>query len=514
MNLHFEWKHRRRLLRCLVSRAISSCQAPPRTYCPPAMPFRDDNLVCIELGSYETRSTFGLAESLGPPKTRTRTRVGKRKGSDAYICGDDLSSTLANGDGTIDVIYPLVVGYITDWEALTAFLKNLIYTLTKEEPGSKESDIPVVLIVPPQWSTLDRERITKLAMEEFLRPAFMIIDTAAASLYACNSMTGLVIDVGYEKTDITSIIDSTWVPSSSITVPLGGRHLTDSFVSFLRSDRPLDQATQTPIESHEVDYELAETIKLSQICEVQVETKTPNVMAFQADAPQTGESEEGVLDIAAVVASGKTREYLAQVQAEKAGLNGTAQQTVPNAQLTHNTLTIGARTLVVGRDRFKLGDVLLEETALTDAIWNSIMSSAIDPSRRHELWENIVIVGGGAKVKGFRDRLMQALQARYGSVLTQASTNPYDPALYGIYPTTIRAIKIPIHFPEWNSKDSDNGQTGVSEEATFLGGCIIAHIAFASSETGSARLYITKADYNDRGAALVTSGQEVLGKDA
>lgn len=464
------------------------------------MPFRDDSLLCIELGSYETRTIFGVAESLGPPKIRTRTRVGKRKDSEDYVCGEELEPIVSKQDSGIDIIYPLVSGCIVDLSALTAFLQNLIQTLTNEVliPETKTSDIPVVIIAPPQWSASDKDNVTKVFMEQFLRPAFMIIDSAAASLYACNSMTGLVIDVGHEKTDITSIIDSLPITNARISVPLGGRHLTEHLLAMLQNDRPLDQGTQLPLEPHQIDLDLAEAIKRSQICETQIDSKTTNVMAFQADpASLPNESDEGVLDIAAVVASGQTREYLAKVQAQKSGANGTTPELVPNNQLTHNTVTIGTQTLVVGQDRFKVADKLLEDTQLTDAIWNSIMNHAIEPARRHELWENIVIVGGGSKIKGFRERLIQVLQTRFASVMTQASSDPYSPALYSSYPVTIRAIKIPVHFPEWNSKELEDGK-GVNEDATFLGGCIIAHIAFASSESGSTRLYITKADYEEQ----------------
>lgn len=464
------------------------------------MPYRDDNLICIELGSYETRSIFGLAESLGPAANRTRTRVGKRKDTDLYICGDDLTSILANEAEQIDIYNPVVCGHVSNWEALAAFFEHLLFVLAKEEPGTKDSEFPVILIVPPQWSLMDKDRATKMFIEQLSRPAFMIVETAAASLYACNAMTGLVVDVGHEKTDVTSIVDSVSTPSSCITVPIGGRHLSESFRTMLLDDRPLDQTSQLAIEAEQITVDLAEAIKRSEISEIRLDSKSASNMAFQADPVQGSESADGVLDIAAVVASGKTREYLARVQAEKDGVNGGAQDVVPNAQLTHNTVNVDGRILVVGRDRFRIGDMLLEGTELSDAIYNAIMNPTIDPARRRELWENIVVVGGGSRVKGFREKLIQTLQSRYGSVLVQATNDLYAPTLFSTYPTTIRAIKIPVHFPEWTGKDVEvGGQKGDNEEATFLGGCIVAHIAFASSETGSARLYVTKADYDERG---------------
>lgn len=467
------------------------------------MPYRDDSLVCIEIGSYETRAIFGLAESLTPPKLRLQTQVGKRSDSEDYFCGEELQALLDTPTETsaIEVIRPIVQGEIRDWPALTAFFKHVLQVLGTGLMGTQVSEHPVILVAPPQWSNQDREKITQLFLRNFLRPAFMIIDMAFASLYACNAVTGTVIDVGYEHTNISTIVDSITNPSNHRTVPVGGRTMTHSLLDMFRKNPPLEQNSQAVVEPSTIDFELAESIKCSNICEILAGTLGSNTMAFQTDEPQRQE-EDGVLDIAAVVASGKTREYLARIQAGKDG-DGAAPVEVPNAQLTHNNITIKEQTLVIGNDRFKVADILLEEGHLLDAVYDAIANATIEPVRRRELWENIVVVGGGARIKGFREKLIQNLQLRFASKLTQATTDPYSPALYNAYPVTIRSIKIPIHFPEWNGKTENEGTKGINEEATFLGGCIIGHIAFSSSETsGSARLYSTMADYSEAGPVV------------
>lgn len=467
------------------------------------MPYRDESLICIEIGSFETRAIFGLSESLTPPKFRTRTHVAMRPDSEEWICGNDLSAALAAGE-SLQVMEPLVNGHIKDWSALTAFFKYVIFSLNGEVAGSRVAEYPVILMAPPQWSPQDREKITQLFLRNFLRPAFMIADMAFASLYACNAVTGIVVDVGYQQTNVTTIIDSRTPPSGHRSVPCGGFHMTESLLAMLRRNPPLEQQNQTPMSVDDLDFALAESIKCSTICEILPGEFGSNEMAFQTEEP-VGEAEEGVLDIAAVVASGKTREYLARIQAGKDGNAGAQQDVVPNAQLTHNTTVVKDKTIVVGSDRFKVADVLLEDGILLDAVYDSIANATIEPSRRHELWENIVLVGGGARVKGFRDKMLQNLQLRYASKLTQASADPYAPPLYNAYPTTIRIIKIPIHFPEWNGKSEDEVKKGINEEATFLGGCIVAHIAFSSSETGPARLYSTMADYSESGPVVGVS---------
>ncbi|CCG81300.1 SWI/SNF and RSC complex subunit Arp95 / FY16936)) [Taphrina deformans PYCC 5710] len=466
------------------------------------MPYRDETLVCVEIGSYETRAIFGLAESLTPPKLRLKTQVGKRLDSEEYLCGEGLQAALdSEPQPSIEVIRPIVHGHIQDWSALTAFFTHVLQVLGTGLAGTQVSEHPVILVVPPQWSNQDREKVTQLFLRNFLRPAFMIVDMPFASLYACNAVTGTVIDVGYEDTNVTTIIDSVVNPSGHRSISLGGKSMTLHLLEMLQKHPPLEQNSQVALEANTIGFDLAEAIKCSSICEILPDTLGSNTMAFQTGEPAK-EEEEGVLDIAAVVASGKTREYLARIQAGKDG-NGSVQEEVPNAQLTHNNVKIKDQTLVIGNDRFKVADVLLEDGPLLDAIHDAIANATIEPIRRRELWENIVVVGGGARIKGFREKLILNLQLRFASKLTQASADPYAPALYNAYPVTIRSIKIPIHFPEWNGKSEDEVKKGINEEATFLGGCIIAHIAFSSSETsGSARLYSTMADYSEAGPVV------------
>lgn len=466
------------------------------------MPYRDESLVCIELGSYETRAVFGLAESLTPPKYKIRTQIAQVDGTEEYAFGDEVEAAQAEGK-ILKIIDPIVRGEIVDWAAFTAFVTRVLNSFDPGVPGFTPSDRPVILVVPPRWAKQDREKVTQLFLRNLMRPAFMIVDSAFASLYACNAVTGLVIDVGHEQTNVTSIVDSILSPSSHRVIDVGGKHMTESLLAMLQRNPPLDQSTQMQLAPDEITFDLAESVKRSDVCEILPDAFGSGTMAFQTTEPEE-KGEDGVLDIAAVLASGKTKEYLAKMQANREG-TGAAQQVVPNAQLTHNTATIGDKTVVIGSDRFKAADVLVESDALLDAVFNAIVITGVEPGRRHELWENIVIVGNGARVKGFREKLIQNLQLRYASQLAQAPNEQYPHALYPIYPTTIRSLKIPVHFPEWNGKTEDDKPKGTNEEATFLGGCIMAHIAFSSSETSeAARLYSIMADYSEAGPVEVS----------
>lgn len=292
--------------------------------------------------------------------------------------------------------------------------------------------------------------------------------------------------------------------------------MTDHLLSLIKASPPLDQSTQQALSADELNEELAEEIKCSEICEV----LTANAQqAAAATASKTTGDDDGVLDIAAVVASGKTREYLARAQAEKQRDGGKKQQVIPNAQLSHNTLQLqSGRTIVVDGARFKAAEKVLDSDALAEAIWTTINHPSIEQLRRHELWENIVIVGLGARITGFRDALLLRLQERFASIgqLGNVPAAIYDPygqvqaPPQGAYPTTIRAIKIPVHFPEWNIREADiatgnASSKGLPEEATFLGAQIIAHIAFSdtSHSSISSRNYLDRTMYSELGPTAI-----------
>ncbi|BFZ56386.1 Actin-like protein arp9 [Savitreella phatthalungensis] len=492
------------------------------------MPLRDEQAVVIEVGSHSHKAVKGLSEPLGPATLRIESRVAFRAADNTYICGKrDIEAAKADDVGELTFVEPIVAGEVVDWTALTALWSHILYELTGEEPGEGMSSAAILLLVPAQWSDELREKSARIFFELFKVTAFMTAQTTLAALYACNALSGIVIDVGQDKTDIVAILET--LPQAHVTLPVGGRQFTEELLKRW-AERPPVSAHGQPVEC---SFELAEQIKRSDICEIPIDsssTKGVNRIAaldFQtgSDTPLDG-NDEGVLDIAAVISKGNTKEYLEQLATEKAAGAAKQKQEVPNAQLERNSFVDeNGTTIMVGPERLTIGTEFIGG-ALADAIYDTITSGGIDLVKRRELWENVVIVGGGAKIKGFREAVVATLQLRFASGVTQ----PVDPLspFVGIspYPAVIRPIKIPLHFGEWQhgrtasgapasnattgaTADSKAGsssaeQHGVFEEAAFLGGQIIARVAFGDTHAApSARHYVARQDYVESGPAAV-----------
>ena len=476
------------------------------------MPFRDELVIVIEVGSYEHRALQGLAESLGPPRLRVSSTVIYDSTADEYYCGEDAHDVAQNETRTLQSIDTIVGGEVRDWAALIALWSHILYSLaggSQEEPGDRLSHHPVLLVVPEQWSRADRERATRIFFELFKVSAFMTLHASMAALFACNAVTGTVIDVGHDKTDIVAILES--VPTSAVTLPFGGRQLTQELLECWQSSPPRLAGTLEPVDvGLASNFDVAEAVKRSHVAEMIPDkaTSRDGMLDFQtaADGPQ---EDEGVLDIAAVVTKGNTKEYLSKLAAEKAQRAVQGQAEVPNAERETNTIKLaeGGPEIVVGPERLTLGTQFVAGP-LSDAIYDCIDASVIDLARRRELWENVVLVGNGAKLRGFRDALQAALTARFSALYAQPAVEP-GAYFYNVaaYPTMIRLLKIPLHFSEWQSREGArqaSADKGTLEEATFLGGQVTARVAFGDSHMSQAqRHYISRTEYSEQGPAAI-----------
>ncbi|KAL7750484.1 hypothetical protein RI367_004258 [Sorochytrium milnesiophthora] len=91
----------------------------------------------------------------------------------------------------------------------------------------------VLLLCPMAWSKLDYEQITKFFFEHLGVPALSIMPTPIACLLGCNVNSGLVVDIGYETTEITPVLETNIVQALAVTLPVG---VKDVFAMFRELD--------------------------------------------------------------------------------------------------------------------------------------------------------------------------------------------------------------------------------------------------------------------------------------
>ncbi|KAL8900059.1 MAG: hypothetical protein Q9192_001271 [Flavoplaca navasiana] len=520
-------------------------------------PFKDEHILVIAPGSQTTLAQLGLPESFTPAQLRVSTRMfpAEKKGEweplkvrerkitkqkkdvapepkdgDTAMGGTDGQTndadTTTGEEGTYfeedptteeGAIYPIREGRVVDWSCLFALMTHIYNTL------SPPFHTPILIITQPAWTAQDHETLTQFFFEKFKTPAFCLMDSALAVCYAYGASTATVVDIGYEKCDITAVNDFL-INDAGRGIALtgcGGESMTQRLLELLSSKG--------------FTRDMCEQLKRSGICEIlppgtampgEAETEEANINPAAAasaganavglkgrgsvgdaaaalrvganvgeggDDAQDGEGEdnEGVLDVATIVASGKTSEFLARKEKEKAekaekaaakkaaqeAANAPKQAKLPNSKrmtatfqfterrpleeinqngkrplqngnqnsveeskhakgiephassqtgapepvLTSHTQTNGhqnggataliRRDVEVGVERFQAATGgMLDQVA--DAVHRCI-HSVPEVGKRGELWDNLIIVGNGSRVRGCKEALVAKLNSKY-----------------------------------------------------------------------------------------------------
>lgn len=425
--------------------------------------FRDHQILVVSPGSQTTQAQMGLAESLGPALLTAQTKV--------YRDGSKFATT-----GPEDqVVYPLKNGAIVDEAAFHFFLK-CIYKSASRSDGALPPALFLVSSIA--WNRRQLERLTRYLFEEVGVPALSVCLGGVTNAYAYATANALVIDVGFEKTEISAVVDSDVSLYASRIAPLGGNSVNTRLASLL------PHLTETQIED----------LKLSGIVEV---LHADNTLAERVMAEITGkpEEEEGVVDVAAIVSSGRTREILEQREQESKDQKNSKRA---NVDLEENSFIDRDGTEhTVGRQRFDIGSDLVE--SIVDHV--ALLHADLKPRAQQHVWEHVIITGRGSGVPGFKVNLLARLEEDFmvtrpplvpDPISTELTTigrqTPTDADTPTQMPTVIRLAKMADHFPEWKNEGWDS--------VGFLGAQIGAKQTFTS---GFENLFISRQDYNEVG---------------
>ncbi|KAL4904173.1 hypothetical protein BDW74DRAFT_155214 [Aspergillus multicolor] len=499
-----------------------------------------------------------------PEATENAGEEGKEGGENGQTVEEIFyEEDIASEEGAI---WPMQKGRIVDWQCFFALLTHVYNTL------SPPFHTPIMLVAEPVWSLRDREAITQFVFEKFKTPAFCIMDSAAAVCYGYGTQTATVIDVGKDKVDVTAVTDfQVNEHGRGVAVEgCGGDYLTDRLLELLGSKG--------------FTREMCEQLKRSNITEL-LPAGTPlpgaaatarqdgqptgpnsqpggldNTQGKNANGTTDNDDDEGVLDVAAIV-SGNTSEYLAAREKDKGtkkGADAAKPVRLPNSKKEKATFQYQefvklepekdapsgpsrfirqTRDIEVSVERFlsatpmqnagdRLTSGLLEDIATQ--IHHTILAVP-DATKRSELWDSLIIVGNGSKVKGFTQALISTITQKFvlspsGTIFTSEipsnfstplptggtntpvpgfpgqmhhpgsqgvnpllvaathSGNPMPPGTPSIdplshhrstghsqTPTSVRTVKPPEYFPEWKeqtaTQQSAQNQPGLNGPA-------------------------------------------------
>ncbi|KAM7193192.1 actin-like protein ARP9 [Naviculisporaceae sp. PSN 640] len=336
--------------------------------------WREEQILVICPGSHTTMAQLGCGE-LTPPANRYPTRMFKDEESENWRPyytfkrrKEKSTTTTTNGEGAKGTaeedewewvedqdsaegaVYPLQGGRIVHMDAFLAFLDHVHSMLT-----TTNHNTPIVLMASPQWTRPDCEMITRYIFEKTKTPALCMIHSGVATQYGLKWPNMTVVDIGFEKVDVTCIHDSRIVSHRDV-----GPVDEEGKPREISGGEVFTRKLMKLLEGKGFDYDMAEQLKKSPVCEVlpyvpesdklmELPAETPasgvgggagagaapaaapvgapkivepvstTVPVVDDDGPNPDDAvdEEGVLNIATIVTSGQTREFLAKKEKEK-----------------------------------------------------------------------------------------------------------------------------------------------------------------------------------------------------
>jgi actin-related protein len=119
------------------------------------------------------------------------------------------------------------------------------------------NESPLLLSLPSTYPRVDIERIVQICFEEINVPGLYIAYQPITALYACGFTTGLVVDLGHGRIDVTPVLDSQESGARAWNVG----DIEAYLVGLLKEDAVFMREYGA-----EPDIELAKAIKESDIC--------------------------------------------------------------------------------------------------------------------------------------------------------------------------------------------------------------------------------------------------------
>ncbi|KAF1815153.1 actin-like ATPase domain-containing protein [Eremomyces bilateralis CBS 781.70] len=330
--------------------------------------FRDDSIIIIAPGSKTTWALSGLPESYGPPQHQFRTCMFKdrddkwspvryrlKPGGTDINNDDDVEEDPTSTEGAC---WPIQNGIIVNMECLVALLTHVYNSFHQMSIST-----PVLLVIDPIWSIKNRTELSNYFFAALKIPALWMMDSALATQHGFSSTATLVVDIGYQKTDITPVVEH----------KIQHMHRIRGFTE--QSGDVITKHLHSLLSPKGFTYDMCEQMKKSGIVQVLLQgTPIPGAKSTgdsepneQTDAGANGapstapapeivpqssllqqnldgdeepfkaEDNEGVLDVASLVTGDKMAEFLAEKEREKAEKAAKAKKAGEAAKKSKNT---------------------------------------------------------------------------------------------------------------------------------------------------------------------------------
>jgi len=285
--------------------------------------------------------------------------------------------------------------------------KYILFTRLQRRRVQNES--PVLFSFPCGASRDTYERICQIFFERFNVAGFAILERPIAQLYAGNSLSGVVVDIGEESTDITPIYEGFIIHHTRTSVPLGIKHCIAYVASLLRANQFVMNALSPP------ENPLSPEALQMALLELVEQLWKDDHIKIPSDGETAVPEDEGVMDIAAIVVAGKEKAVIESNLKKK-----TAQSKPTEADKKREreieamdliTVQFRDRSLTIGKERHRFCEPLFDPSLLAgldvantlnaddnkplltlqEAVGNAVNQTDVD--QRQYIWQGLFVTG-------------------------------------------------------------------------------------------------------------------------
>ena len=276
----------------------------------------------------------------------------------------------------------LVYPYPTDVTDFFFNRKHVLFDRLQRRRIQNES--PVLLSITPDVSRETYERICQVFFERYNVAGFCILERPMTQLYAANSLSGVVVDIGDDETEITPIYEGFIVHPARGSVALGVRHCQNYLAHLLRSNQNVMSTLSpptSPLDPETLHSTLLELVK---------QLWKDDTIKVPSDGETAVAEDEGVTDIAAVLVAGKEKAVIESGMKKKATAKASAAEQARAREIEAlDLITVQFRehSLTLGKERHRFCEPLYDPSLL-DGI-SGIMNSDLDAEKPLPLQEAV-----------------------------------------------------------------------------------------------------------------------------
>ena len=222
-----------------------------------------------------------------------------------------------------------------------------------------------------------------------------------AQLYAANALSGIVVDVGHDRTDITPVYDGFMVDEARTATELGIKDCQAYLAQLLRANQSV-MAALSPADPEVLDRSLGELAK--KIWE-------DGLVKVPSDG-QTAEvaEDDGVTDIAAIVVAGREKAVIEAGTKKKLNAKASAAEQARAREieaLDLVTIQFREHTITLGKERHRFCEPLFDPSLLRgvkeleigveepksvqDAVGHAVALTEVD--LRQYIWAGLFVTG-------------------------------------------------------------------------------------------------------------------------